>query len=79
MLLFFPMWLLSGAAPPPGVMSAAMRHVSDILPLTYAVRAIQQPWLGTATRPFDLLLLAALLAAAAAISARVSKTTWRAA
>lgn len=54
------------------VMSATMRHLSDVLPLTYAVRAIQQPWLGSAAKPLDLLLLAALLAAA-----RASTTTWR--
>lgn len=79
MLLFFPMWLLSGAAPPPSVMSAAMRHLSDALPLTYAVRAIQHPWVGSAVKPLDLLLLAALLTAAGTISVGVSKTTWRAA
>jgi ABC-2 type transport system permease protein len=77
MLLFFPMWLLSGAAPPPSVMSAAMRQLSDVLPLTYAVRAIQQPWLGSATRPLDLLLLAGLLTAAAGMSAHIARTTWR--
>lgn len=77
MLLFFPMWLLSGAAPPPSVMSATMRHLSDVLPLTYAVRAIQQPWLGSAANPLDLLLLAALLAAAGTLAARASTATWR--
>ena len=77
MLLFFPMWLLSGAAPPPSVMSAAMRHLSDVLPLTFAVRAIQQPWLGSPITPLNLLLLAAILAAPAALSVRASQTTWR--
>jgi ABC-2 type transport system permease protein len=71
MLLFFPMWLLSGAAPPQSLMSAAMRHVSEVLPLTFAVRAIEQPWLGLQPRPLDLLLLGSLLAAATALSARV--------
>ena len=79
MLLFFPMWLLSGAAPPPSVMSAAMRQLSDVLPLTYAVRAIQQPWLGSPFKPLELVLLAAILAAAVAMSVGISKTTWRAA
>lgn len=70
MLLFFPMWLLSGAAPPPSVMAPAMRHLSDLLPLTFAVRAIQQPWLGADPQPLYLLLLAGLLVAATGFSAR---------
>ncbi len=75
MLLFFPMWLLSGAAPPPSVMSPGMRHLSDVLPLTFAVRAIQQPWLGSATRPLDILLLVGMLTAAGALSLRAARTT----
>ncbi len=74
MLLFFPMWLLCGAGPPPGVMSAGMRHLSDVLPLTFAVRAIQQPWLGAAPRLLDLLLLTGILAAAGTLSARALQT-----
>ena len=74
MLLFFPMWLLCGAGPPPGVMSAGIRHLSNALPLTYAVRAIQQPWLGAAPRPLDLLLLTGILAAAGTLSARALQT-----
>lgn len=75
MLLFFPMWLLSGAGPPTGVMGAGMRHLSDVLPLTFAVRAIQQPWLGAPPKLLDLLLLAGMLAAAGALSARALHTS----
>lgn len=74
MLLFFPMWLLSGAAPPPSVMSATMRHLSDALPLTFAVRAIQHPWLGSASKPLDLLVLAGMLGAAGLLSIRTART-----
>lgn len=70
MLVFFPMWLLCGAGPPPGVMSAGMRQLSDLLPLTFAVRGIEQPWLGSAPRLPDLLLLAGILAAAGTLSVR---------
>lgn len=70
MTLFFPMWLLSGAGPPPEVMGEGMRQVSDLLPLTYAVRAIQEPWLGGAPVAGDLLLLGALLVVAAGLAAR---------
>ena len=46
LLLFFPMWLLSGAGPPREVMGDAMRVISDALPLTYVVTALQDAWLG---------------------------------
>ncbi len=46
MILFFVMLLLSGGGPPPEVMSGAMRDIADTLPLTYAVRILQDPWLG---------------------------------
>ena len=28
-------------------MTGFMRHVNDILPLTYVTRVLQAPWLGT--------------------------------
>lgn len=70
MTLFFPMWLLSGAGPPPEVMGDGMRQVSDLLPLTYAVRAIQAPWLGGAPAATDLLLLGGMLLVATGLAAR---------
>lgn len=47
LLAFFPMWLLSGGGPPPDVMSDPVARVADLLPLTHAVGAIRDPWLGT--------------------------------
>lgn len=70
MILFFPMWLLSGAGPPPDVMSDGMRRVSDALPLTYAVRALQAPWLGSETDATNLLLLTGIFVVAATVSVR---------
>lgn len=74
MLLFFPMWLLSGAGPPPTVMSNAMQTVSDLLPLTYAVRAIQSPWLGEGIASGHIVVLLALLIVSAAIALRLYRT-----
>lgn len=74
MIVFFPMWLLSGAGPPPFVMSTGMRQVSDLLPLTYAVRALQDPWLGLASDATDLLALAGLLLIAGMLSVRLFRT-----
>jgi len=68
MLVFFPMWLLSGAGPPPMVMSAAMRTISDGVPLTYAVRVLQDPWLGLAVDPLHVAILGGILLVAAAAS-----------
>ena len=61
MLAFFPMWLLSGAGPPPEVLSEGMGQISDVLPLTYAVRAIQDPWIGQPVSITALVVLAAML------------------
>jgi len=70
MILFFPLWLLSGAGPPPDVMGDGMRTVSDALPLTYVVHAVQDPWLGTSSSAGDLLLLGGILVIAGALSVR---------
>jgi len=74
MLLFFPMWLLSGAGPPPEVMGSGMRTVSDLLPLTYVVRAIQDPWLGERSEPGQIVLSLALLVISAVIGLRLYRT-----
>jgi ABC-2 type transport system permease protein len=70
MILFFPMWLLSGAGPPPEILGEGMRAVMDVLPLTHVVRAIQDPWVGAATRAVDVLVLAGILLVAGALSIR---------
>jgi ABC-2 type transport system permease protein len=69
LVLFFPMWLLSGAGPPRAVMTQAMRQLSDVLPLTRVVTAIQEPWLGTGSNVSELMVLSALFAAAVAVTA----------
>jgi ABC-2 type transport system permease protein len=66
--LFFVMMMLSGAGPPFEVMTGIMRHVSDILPLTYVTRILQAPWLGTALGWRDLAVALAIALAAAAIA-----------
>lgn len=71
MLLFFPMWLLSGAGPPPRVMSDSMQALAEMLPLTYAVRAIQDPWLGKPTPLGAWAVLVALLVVSALWSLRL--------
>jgi ABC-2 type transport system permease protein len=45
--LFFVMMMLSGSGPPFKVMSAPLRDVSNVLPLTFVTRILEAPWLGT--------------------------------
>lgn len=73
MLLFFPMFLLSGAGPPRSVMSGPMNAVSKVLPLTFVVRALQDPWLGKGQNATDLLLLAAVVLIALIAAGRLIK------
>lgn len=62
--LFFVMLLLCGAGPPPEVLTSGMRAVGDALPLTYVIRLIQDPWLGSAWSLADTLIVLAFSAGA---------------
>jgi ABC-2 type transport system permease protein len=70
MLVFLPMWLLSGAGPPREVLSDGLAVVADLLPLTYAVRAVQDPWLGLGPNTTALAVMGAMLVGAAAAAVR---------
>lgn len=69
LILFFPMWLLSGAGPPRAIMGGAMRAIGDAFPLTHVVTALQDPWIGLGTNAGELGLLAAILVVGAALAA----------
>ncbi len=64
--LFFVMMLLSGAGPPPEVLTGAMHWVSNALPLTYMLRLLQDPWLGLPWSLADMGVVAAFTAGALA-------------
>ncbi len=73
MVLFFPLYMISGAAPPLSVLPSAMREVADFDPMNYAVRALQDPWFGygvTATNLVVLLGIALVSSAGAALILR---------
>ena len=73
MVLFFPLYMISGAAPPLSVLPSAMRQVADFDPMNYAVRALQDPWFGygvTATNVVVLLGIALVSTAGAALLLR---------
>jgi ABC-2 type transport system permease protein len=71
MMLFFPMFLMSGAGPPRDIMSSGMRSVSDVLPLTWVVSSLQNPWLGEDMEWSNLILLGGLLAVCVVLSMRL--------
>lgn len=71
LLLFFAMMMLSGAGPPREVMTEVMRRTGDALPLTYVIESLQDPWLGFPWNPVPFGIVAGVMVAAAAVSARV--------
>jgi ABC-2 type transport system permease protein len=71
LMLFFVMFLLGGAGPPPGALTEDMQTVSDLLPLTYVVRLLQGAWLHARWDARASLVIGAQLLAATALSFRL--------
>jgi ABC-2 type transport system permease protein len=70
-ILFFVMMLLCGGGPPREVMSAPMRTLADLLPLTHAVNVLQDPWLGFAWQWTSFLAVLGFLTVAVTLAARL--------
>jgi ABC-2 type transport system permease protein len=68
-LLWFTMQMLSGAGPPPEVLSPAMARFADFLPLTHLIVALQDPWLGKGINWAELGVLTGIGVAAGGIAA----------
>lgn len=60
LILFFVIWMLSGAAPPRAVLPEGVRDAGELDPLTHVVIAIQDPWFGFGWHGEKLLVLAAV-------------------
>jgi ABC-2 type transport system permease protein len=75
MLLFFPLFLLGGAGPPPDAMGEPMSSIADVVPLTHVVRSIQEPWLDLGSPTDHLAVLAALAVLATAAWVTLSTRT----
>jgi ABC-2 type transport system permease protein len=68
-LVYFPMIFLTGATVPLELMPDAMRTISDALPLSYAVQALQTTWVGGgASMDTALYVLAGTVAVCAAVA-----------
>jgi len=71
-LTYFPMIFLTGATIPLEIMPDVMRHISDALPLSYAVEALRWSWLGEGGDSFGL----ALAVLAGTVVACASVASW---
>jgi len=73
LILFFVMMMISGAGPPPEVLTPVMSFISDLLPLTYAIRAIQDPWLNFGWSASTLLANVGFLVVPAVVALRLGR------
>ncbi len=69
-MLFFVMFLLSGSGPPRDALTGAMRGVGDVLPLTWVVTMLQDPWLGFGWPGPASLVVLGMLTGSVALSTR---------
>jgi ABC-2 type transport system permease protein len=68
-LLWFTMQMLSGAGPPPEVLSAVLNRIGEFLPLRHLVVALQDPWLGRGINWTEMAALAAMVLVSAGLAA----------
>jgi ABC-2 type transport system permease protein len=73
--LYLPMIFLSGTTWPREMLPEWTQRISDVLPLTYVVEAIKQPWITGETHVTALVVLAAMVAVGTAVSSRVFRWT----
>lgn len=71
LMLFFVMFLLSGAGPPRDALSGGMRTVGDSLPLTYVIQVLQEPWLQSSWDAAGSIVVLGILVGASLLSFRL--------
>jgi ABC-2 type transport system permease protein len=69
--LYFPMIFLSGATWPREMLPTWAASIGDLLPLTYVVEAVKQPWISGEADVLALGLLATMIVAGTAIATRL--------
>ena len=70
-MLFFVMFLLSGAGPPRDVLTGLMQRIGDVLPLTWVITLLQDPWLGFRWAVAASPIVVGILVASLALSVRL--------
>jgi ABC-2 type transport system permease protein len=68
-LLWFTMMMVSGAGPPPEVLSAPLDAIGRLLPLRHLVIALQDPWLAGTVNWAQMALLAGIAAVSGGLAA----------
>lgn len=75
-LLWFTMQMVSGAGPPPEVLSTALNRVGQALPLRHLIVALQDPWLGNGTNWTELAVLVGITAVAGGLAGMALRRRW---
>jgi len=75
-LLWFTMQMVSGAGPPPEVLSTALNGIGQALPLRHLVVALQDPWLGNGTNWTELAVLAGIVVVAGGLAGAALRRRW---
>ena len=70
-ILFFVFMMLGGAGPPAEVLPDVMRRLGDVIPMTYAARALREPWLEGTWNLDASLVMVGVLAVSALLSVRL--------
>jgi ABC-2 type transport system permease protein len=70
LILFFVMFLLSGAGPPREVLGNTMETIGGVLPLTHVILVLQDPWLGYGWSTISSVVVAVVFAGAVVLTAR---------
>lgn len=69
--LYFPMIFLSGATWPREMLPGWAARIGDLLPLTYVVEAVKQPWITGQADAFAMGVLAAMIVAGTMLATRL--------
>jgi ABC-2 type transport system permease protein len=72
-LVFIPMFLLGGGGPPRAVMTAPMRAIADVMPLSHVVGGLRHAWLGADSDPHVLWWPVAVAVVAVALAVRSTR------
>jgi ABC-2 type transport system permease protein len=69
--LYFPMIFLSGATWPREMLPGWAARIGDLLPLTYVVEAVKQPWIAGQADVFAMGVLAVMIVAGTVLATRL--------
>ena len=63
LLLFFVMWIISGAGPPEAVLGDTMTLIADALPLKHVTTLLQDPWIGLGWNAAEMVIVTGVFVA----------------